>query len=319
MLYPKIKFYRLIHYVLKLGVILCICILNVSAYADDALILVSPENQARYHLDHKEIVDFTLTQKMQRQFLKLRDVLDRYNIKTIIANGRAESNDSYNSNWFLIDSYNTRRYMIILPKQHAHQSNLRPEYIKHLLNDNGYSVDQVEDLVGVSAQDAYLDLSNLVFDRNYRKFYLYTKQHSSIGLLNLLQKHLSTSIISITPQDNIDLKISQIMNLKEQFAMICPKCFRNVTEYTQLKEDLMQQNKTILEITPEQASLNATDFIVINSQYKRYVVMNKMSFDALSLEHKKFFLNYCALIIADLSGFYSYDKTRLVDMIAVVH
>ena len=109
------------------------------------------------------------------------------------------------------------------------------------------------------------------------------------------------------------------MNVNEQMAMICPKCFSDTGEYNKLKQDLISQNKIILEISEEQAAANATDYIVVNANNLRYILMNKSSFEILSHDQTKALLAYGNLVLVDLSSFYEYNRTRLVDMLTLIN
>lgn len=292
---------------------------SLRAQAEDAVFLVTPDNQAIYKAGNETKIDFHLTQLMQKQFFNLLDLLAKNNIKSIIANGRVESHNSYNNNWFFVYKLSNSRFITILPQKDVHKSNIRPEYMQYLLETNSYPIKKVNDFFHKKQHNLYMDCSEFVLDRNYRIFYFYQTADSLDYLFKFLHKELQTTQVRISPAKDINLKLTQIININEKLAMLCSDCFIDNNHYQNLKKDLIAQNKTIVEITKDQAAANATDYLVIKANDTKYILINKDSFDTLTREQSSILLTYGRLLIIDLSAFYKYNQTRLIDMLTLIN
>jgi hypothetical protein len=297
----------------------CLIFISLGSKADDAVFLVSPDNLAIYKSEQKTSIDFSLTQKMQKQFFEVLDLLNKQNIKSIVANGRVESTNSYNNNWFFVYTYNNDRFLTILPQKDIHRSNIRPEYIEYLLQENSMPITKTENLYRKIDHKIFCDTSDFALDRNYRTFYFYPVDNPTEYMIKNLAKTLKANIVYLKPKAGLALKISQVINVNERIAMICPSCFQDPEAYKQLKAELIARNKTILEISEEQAASNATDFVVVNAHHLKYVLISKNSFAILGPELTKKLLDYGKLIILDLSAFAQYNKTRLADMLTIIN
>lgn len=290
-----------------------------SSKADDTIFMVSPDSLASYKKEKKTAIDFGLTQKMQHQFFEVVDLLNQQKIKSIIANGRTESTNSYNNNWFFVYSYNKERFLIVLPQKNVHRSNIRSQYIEFLLKENSLPTTMTENLYPNIDHQVVCDASDFALDKNYRKFYFYPPGAQADFMIKNLAKFLKAEIKYLSPKAGLALKISQILNINERMVMVCPSCFADPAAYDQLKKEFITQNKTVLEISETQAASNATDFVVVYANHQKYILINKTAFGILSPALTKALLDYGKLIIIDLSAFYEYNQTRLTDMLTVIN
>ena len=305
---------------LSLGIfLLSLLSISMRVQAEDAVFLVTPDNQAAFRVGNETRVDFHLTQVMQKQFFDFLDVLSKNNIKSIIANGRAESHNSYNNNWFFVYKLNNSRFITILPQKDVHRSNVRPDYINYLFENNSYPIKKVNDFFNKKKNHVFFVCCDFVLDRKYRKFYYYKSAESLDYLFKAIAQDLQTTYTHLFPAEGTNLKVTQIINVNEQLAMVCSKCLADDQQYLNLKNDFIAQNKAIIEITKEQAAANVTDYMVIKANNANYIIINKNSFDRLTKEQSSILLSHGRVLIIDLSAFYKYNTTRLIDMVTLIN
>ena len=177
------------------------------------------------------------------------------------------------------------------------------------LRDEGFNINEVEDLSSAETEDQFLEgTGSMIFDHDFKIAYGSVSLRLDEGLFrDFCEKFGYTPVVFHSFQNvgNQRLPIyhtNVMMCVAEQFVVICLDCIDDELEREKVQEVIKSTDKEVIEISEEQMHQFAGNMLQVqNEEGTQFLVMSQTAYKSLTKKQIEKIESYCEIIYADLN------------------
>ena len=188
--------------------------------------------------------------------------------------------------------------------------NRRKERREDIITDlqKRYNVKNIIDLTSYEKENKFLEgTGSMVFDRKNKICYASISERTDKTLVEIVcnnlgyQKKIFASYQSINNRRQLIYHTNVIMNIAENYAIICLDSIDDKTDRNMVVNSLIDSGKKIIEISEDQLNNFAGNMLqVINKRGEKLLVMSKCAYKSLQLSQVEKIESYNKIIYSDL-------------------
>lgn len=179
-----------------------------------------------------------------------------------------------------------------------------PEIIAYL--ESKLAIQQIKDFTAAEDVNAIVEgTGSIVFDHIHKIAYACLSERTEQALFEEICRFLSYRAIAFTALDVAGKAIyhtNVMMSVAEDYALVCLESIPSQKERDLLKQTLTATKKEIISISLEQVNAFAGNALELrNLEGKRYLVVSRTAFNALTTRQKKIIERSAQLLPIDIS------------------
>lgn len=169
-----------------------------------------------------------------------------------------------------------------------------------------FIINKTIDLAHYEKENIFLEgTGSMVLDRKNKLAYACLSERTNAKILDDFCKNFDYSPVVFNSYDLKGLPIyhtNVVMNVGEQFVIICLDTVKNNAEREMLKAKFEQTGKQLIEISYDQMNNFAGNMLQVkNTEGKQFLVMSQAAFNSLNKEQLETINSYNEIIYTDLS------------------
>lgn len=194
--------------------------------------------------------------------------------------------------------------IIVFPMFAANRREEKRDEILLTLTRNFKSTD-VEDWSEYEADNFFLEgTGSMIFDHDNKTVYACLSARTHKGLLEIFARNHGYRPVFFIAKDANDAPIyhtNVMMHIGETYAVICLDAIKNEAERIWISQNLTESGHEIIPISQEQVRRFAGNMLQIrNKHHKKYTLLSKTAFDALTREQKDILSIHTHLLPIDI-------------------
>lgn len=197
-----------------------------------------------------------------------------------------------------------RLYPMFAPNRRVER---RPDILERL-KDEGFKIENVEDLSHFENEDKFLEATgSIIFDHDHKIAYGSVSLRLDEGLFRDLCAKIGYSPVVFHSFQNADgqrlpiYHTNVMMCVADRFVVICLDCIDSELEREKVQEVIKSTNKEIIEISEDQLQQFAGNMLQVQSQDgTKYLVMSQTAHKSLHADQIEKIEKYCEILSADL-------------------
>ena len=254
-----------------------------------------------------KVSQIQIKKKSVTEFNQLVKILNENNVEIDIYDDREgiiTTDSIFPNNWF---SLHTDGSLYLYP---MFSKNRRRERREDIITDlqKRYNVKNIIDLTSYEKENKFLEgTGSMVFDRKNKICYASISERTDKTLVEIVcnnlgyQKKIFASYQSINNRRQLIYHTNVIMNIAENYAIICLDSIDDKTDRNMVANSLIDSGKKIIEISEDQLNNFAGNMLqVINKRGEKLLVMSKCAYKSLQLSQVEKIESYNKIIYSDL-------------------
>ena len=255
-----------------------------------------------------KVSQIQIKKKSVTEFNQLVKILNENNVEIDIYDDREgiiTTDSIFPNNWF---SLHTDGSLYLYP---MFSKNRRRERREDIITDlqKRYNVKNIIDLTSYEKENKFLEgTGSMVFDRKNKICYASISERTDKTLVEIVcnnlgyQKKIFASYQSINNRRQLIYHTNVIMNIAENYAIICLDSIDDKTDRNMVVNSLIDSGKKIIEISEDQLNNFAGNMLqVINKRGEKLLVMSKCAYKSLQLSQVEKIESYNKIIYSDLN------------------
>ncbi|MDO6517624.1 citrulline utilization hydrolase CtlX [Zobellia uliginosa] len=261
-----------------------------------------------YFQEDIDVQNTTINEKAQREFDAFVEVLRSKGVNVVVVEDTKDPDtpDSiFPNNWI---SFHANGTIGLYPMFAENRRNERREDILDILEEKGFSIENVVDYTSAEAEGVFLEATgSMALDRVNGKAYCALSERADEELFIEFCEDFEYSPVIFTANQSVDGKRMPIyhtnvmMCLAEDFSVICLDTIDDKKERKNVVDHLKQDGKEIITITEEQMHSFAGNMLqVLGADDKRYLVMSSAAYGSLDQNQIDAIEKHCDIIHSSL-------------------
>ncbi|SIS84457.1 hypothetical protein SAMN05421766_104330 [Zobellia uliginosa] len=261
-----------------------------------------------YFQEDIDVQNTTINEKAQREFDAFVEVLRSKGVNVVVVEDTKDPDtpDSiFPNNWI---SFHANGTIGLYPMFAENRRNERREDILDILEEKGFSIENVVDYTSAEAEGFFLEATgSMALDRVNGKAYCALSERADEELFIEFCEDFEYSPVIFTANQSVDGKRMPIyhtnvmMCLAEDFSVICLDTIDDKKERKNVVDHLKQDGKEIITITEQQMHSFAGNMLqVLGADNKRYLVMSSAAYNSLGQNQIDAIEKHCDIIHSSL-------------------
>lgn len=184
----------------------------------------------------------------------------------------------------------------------------RPEILQALQNE-GFTIDKVEDLSPAENEEKYLEgTGSMIFDHDYRTAYGSVSLRLDENLFREFCEKFGYRPVVFHSFQNVGNQrlpiyhTNVMMCVAQQFVVICLDCIDDEMEREKVQETIKSTNKELIEISEDQMQQFAGNMLQVqNQEGQQFLVMSETAYKSLTEKQISQIEMHSEIIYADLN------------------
>ena len=259
----------------------------------------------------------------QREFDNMVQQLRAYGVEVIVYDDTAEPHtpDSiFPNNWV---SFHYSGTVVLYPMQ---APNRRAERRMDIINDLGkrYQIAKTVDLTPYEHDGKYLEgTGSMVLDRMHRVAFACLSSRTNPEVLAEYSRRTSYKTILFHAVDAAGAEVyhtNVVMCIGDVFAVVCLQAIPDLDERLNIRQELENLGKRVIEITLDQMASFAGNMLqVVSKSGQKLIVMSTTSHNSLTVKQTDVLDDYASLLIVNLPTIEANGGGSARCMMAEVH
>ena len=255
-----------------------------------------------------KVSQIQIKKKSVTEFNQLVKILNENNVEIDIYDDREgiiTTDSIFPNNWF---SLHTDGSLYLYP---MFSKNRRRERREDIITDlqKRYNVKNIIDLTSYEKENKFLEgTGSMVFDRKNKICYASISERTDKTLVEIVcnnlgyQKKIFASYQSINNRRQLIYHTNVIMNIAENYAIICLDSIDDKTDRNMVVNSLIDSGKKIIEISEDQLNNFAGNMLQVkNKRDEKLLIMSKCAYKSLQLSQVEKIESYNKIIYSDLN------------------
>lgn len=305
--------------------------MNTNSQTTNNILMIRPvnfgynlETAATNHFQNSENQEIDVNKQAQLEFDNMVNKLLEVGIKVKVIEDTENpyTPDSiFPNNWI---SFHDDGKVVLYPMEALNRRKERREDIISEISKE-FSVKSIIDLSSFESQNEFLEgTGSMVLDRNSKICYACLSSRTSVKVLNHWNKEFPDyKIVSFEALDSHNLAIyhtNVMMCIGDGFAVICLDSIKNLNEKEKVKNELLNSNKEIIEITLDQMNHFAGNMLLVsNDTGKYYLCMSTAAHNSLNDIQLSTIQKYAEILSFEISTIEKNGGGSVRCMMAEIH
>ncbi len=259
----------------------------------------------------------------QREFDNMVGQLRSYGVEVLVYDDTAEPHtpDSiFPNNWV---SFHYSGTLVLYPMQ---APNRRAERRMDIIDDlaSRYQINKTVDLTHFEEEGKFLEgTGSMVLDRMNRVAFACLSSRTNPDVLAEFSHRTGYKTVLFHAVDGSGKEVyhtNVVMSIGDVFAVVCLQAIPDLDERLNIRQELENLGKRVIEITPEQMASFAGNLLqVVSTRGQKLIVMSTTAHNSLTPKQIDMIDDYARLLIVDLSTIEANGGGSARCMMAEVH
>ncbi|WP_299555398.1 citrulline utilization hydrolase CtlX [Seonamhaeicola sp.] len=255
-----------------------------------------------------DVLPVAVNKKAKEEFDAYVNKLRSFGIKVIVVSDTDDFDtpDSiFPNNWI---SFHQNGTVGIYPMFAENRRHERREDVLHVLEDEGFVIENIVDYTAAEAEDVFLEgTGSVLLDRENRKAYCALSPRADESLFIEFCEDFEYTPVVFTANQTVNGERKAIyhtnvmMCLAETFSVICLEAIDDKKERKNVIKHLKETNKEVIAITEAQVNNFAGNMLQVRgADDQLFLVMSQAAYDSLTAAQIKQIEKHCPIISSSL-------------------